>query len=86
MDVPRPLPAVGEHHGVARRQVDRLAAILGPLVGTGLLAHFAPETAHPRVPGAPFFAAAAISAVGVALALRLFARSSTVSAVIPPAP
>ncbi len=63
-----------------------LAAIIGPLLGTGLLAHFAPETAHPRVPGAPFFAAAAISAIGLVLALRLFARRPTVSAVITQAP
>jgi DHA1 family tetracycline resistance protein-like MFS transporter len=52
-----------------------VAAIIGPLLGTGLLARFAPETANPRVPGAPFFAAAAISALGLWLALRLFARS-----------
>lgn len=52
-----------------------IAAIVGPLLGTGLLARFAPETASPRVPGAPFFAAAAISAIGLWLALRLFART-----------
>jgi DHA1 family tetracycline resistance protein-like MFS transporter len=52
-----------------------VAAIIGPLLGTALLARFAPETANPRVPGAPFFAAAAISAIGLWLALRLFARS-----------
>jgi DHA1 family tetracycline resistance protein-like MFS transporter len=50
-----------------------IAAIVGPLIGTNLLARFGPETAQPRVPGAPFFAAAAINTVGLLLALRLFA-------------
>ena len=52
-----------------------LAAIAGPLVGTMLLARFGPETAHPHVPGAAFFAAAAFNALGLVLALRLFART-----------
>jgi DHA1 family tetracycline resistance protein-like MFS transporter len=52
-----------------------IAAITGPLVGTGLLARFGPETAHPHVPGAAFLAAAAFNAIGLTLALRLFARS-----------
>jgi MFS transporter, DHA1 family, tetracycline resistance protein len=51
-----------------------LTAIVGPLLGTGLLARFAPETAHPHLPGAPFFAAACLNLVGLALAMRLFAR------------
>jgi DHA1 family tetracycline resistance protein-like MFS transporter len=51
-----------------------LTAIVGPLLGTVLLARFAPETAHPHLPGAPFFAAAAFNVVGLGLALRLFAR------------
>jgi DHA1 family tetracycline resistance protein-like MFS transporter len=63
-----------------------LAAIIGPLLGTGLLARFAPEAAHPRVPGAPFFAAAAISALGLWLALRLFARSPAAARETAPAP
>jgi DHA1 family tetracycline resistance protein-like MFS transporter len=46
-------------------------AILGPLVGTNLLATFGPQTAAIHVPGAPFFASAAISAVGLLNALRL---------------
>jgi DHA1 family tetracycline resistance protein-like MFS transporter len=57
-----------------------LAAIVGPLVGTALLARFAPVTASPHVPGAPFFAAAATSALGLVLALRLFARSPSQAA------
>jgi DHA1 family tetracycline resistance protein-like MFS transporter len=52
-----------------------LAAIIGPLIGTSLLARFAPESARPHVPGAPFFAAAAFSTLGFVLALRLFART-----------
>jgi MFS transporter, DHA1 family, tetracycline resistance protein len=63
-----------------------IAAIIGPLLGTALLARFAPETANPRVPGAPFFAAAAISAIGLWLALRLFARSPAAVAGSAPAP
>jgi DHA1 family tetracycline resistance protein-like MFS transporter len=51
-----------------------IAAILAPLLGTTLLAHYAPETAVPHVPGAPFLAAAACNAVGLLSALRLFAR------------
>jgi DHA1 family tetracycline resistance protein-like MFS transporter len=49
-----------------------IAAIIGPLIGTNLLARFGPETAQVRVPGAPFFAAAAFNTVGLLLALRLF--------------
>jgi DHA1 family tetracycline resistance protein-like MFS transporter len=52
-----------------------VAAIVGPLIGTGLLARFGPPGATPRIPGAPFFASAAFIAIGLLLALRLFARS-----------
>ncbi len=48
--------------------------ILGPLLATGLFARFGPENAVPHVPGAPFFAAAALSALAGILAFRLFAR------------
>jgi DHA1 family tetracycline resistance protein-like MFS transporter len=51
-----------------------VAAIIGPLIGTTLLARFGPETAIPRIPGAAFFAAAAFNALGLILALRLLAR------------
>ncbi len=51
-----------------------LTAIVGPLLATSLFARFAPEDAVPRIPGAPFFAAAALNALGFALAWRLFAR------------
>ena len=54
-----------------------IAAIAGPLIGTGLLARFGPETASPHIPGAAFFAASAFNALGLVLALRLFARSPT---------
>jgi DHA1 family tetracycline resistance protein-like MFS transporter len=53
-----------------------IAAIVGPIIGTNLLARFAPETAVPHIPGAAFFASAAIMAIGLLLALRLFARSA----------
>lgn len=51
-----------------------VTAIVAPLIGTGLLARFAPPTATPRIPGAPFFASAGLNVLGVLLALRLFAR------------
>jgi DHA1 family tetracycline resistance protein-like MFS transporter len=51
-----------------------IAAILGPLVGTNLLAHFAPETAHPRIQGAAFFAAGSFTALGLLLAVRVFRK------------
>jgi len=49
-----------------------IAAIVGPLIGTSLLATFGPRTATIHVPGAPFFASAAISGLGLLIAARLF--------------
>jgi DHA1 family tetracycline resistance protein-like MFS transporter len=51
-----------------------LAAIVGPIIGTSLLARFGPDTAAVHVPGAPFFAAATFNALGLLLAVRLFRR------------
>ena len=51
-----------------------ICAIFGPLLGTYLFSRFAPETVIPRIPGAPFFAAALLNAIGFVLAWRLFAR------------
>ena len=51
-----------------------VTAILGPVLATSLFARFAPADAVPHVPGAAFFAAAALSAVGIVLAWRLFSR------------
>jgi MFS transporter, DHA1 family, tetracycline resistance protein len=51
------------------------SSIVGPLIGTALLARFAPADATPHVPGAAFFAAALLNALGLALALRVFARA-----------
>ncbi len=56
-----------------------LTAIVGPLVGTALLARFAPESARPHIPGAPFLAAASFLGLGLVLALRLFARGLAAS-------
>jgi DHA1 family tetracycline resistance protein-like MFS transporter len=53
-----------------------LAAIVGPIVGTRLLARFGPETAQPHFAGAPFLASAGFYLVSVALAGRLFARKA----------
>jgi MFS transporter, DHA1 family, tetracycline resistance protein len=52
-----------------------VAAIVGPLIGTGLLARLGPEAARPHVPGAAFFAAAGFAALGLLLALRPLARA-----------
>ena len=51
-----------------------LTAIFGPILATSLFARFAPETAVPRIPGAAFYAAAMLNAIGFVLAWRLFAR------------
>jgi MFS transporter, DHA1 family, tetracycline resistance protein len=52
-----------------------IAAIIGPVIGTSLLARFGPPDASPHVPGAAFFAAAAFNLLGLLLALRLFSRA-----------
>ena len=51
-----------------------VTAIIGPIIATGLFSRFAPAGASPHVPGAPFFAAAALNSLGIVLAWRLFAR------------
>jgi DHA1 family tetracycline resistance protein-like MFS transporter len=56
-----------------------IAAIAGPLVGTGLLARFGNPASRPYVPGAPFFASAALSVLGLVFALRLFVREAKLS-------
>ncbi|MBK6462770.1 MAG: TCR/Tet family MFS transporter [Myxococcales bacterium] len=66
--------------------VQSLMSILGPLVGTGLIARFGPHDASPHVPGAPFFAAAALNVLGLALALRMFAASPERRAIKPATP
>jgi DHA1 family tetracycline resistance protein-like MFS transporter len=53
-----------------------LTAIAGPVLGTLLFARFAPETATPHIPGAPFFAAAILNGIGLLLAARLFASKA----------
>jgi DHA1 family tetracycline resistance protein-like MFS transporter len=68
----------GELQG-ALNSLGGMAAILGPLIGTALLARFSPVTSTPHVPGAPFFAAAAFNALGFVLALRLLARRPPVA-------
>lgn len=52
-----------------------VSAIVGPIIGTSLLARFAPLEAVPHLPGAPFFAAAALNLAALALIARLFART-----------
>lgn len=54
-----------------------IAAIIGPLIGTSLLATFGAATAIAHIPGAAFFASAAISMVGLLIAARLFRLMGT---------
>jgi DHA1 family tetracycline resistance protein-like MFS transporter len=61
----------GEVQG-ALSSLNGIAAIVGPIIGTTLLARFGPIDASPHVPGAAFFAASLFNALGLALALRLF--------------
>ena len=60
--------------------LNSLTAIVGPIVGTALFARFAPETAHPQIPGVTFYAAALLNLIGLVLAVRLFARMKPVAA------
>jgi len=62
----------GEVQG-ALSSLNGIAAIVGPLIGTNLLAYFNSAGA-PHVPGAAFFAAAVFNGLGLLLVLRLFAR------------
>jgi DHA1 family tetracycline resistance protein-like MFS transporter len=59
----------GELQG-ALNSMSGLAAIIGPLIGTSLLAWLGTPGAPVLIPGAPFFAAAACSALGLVLAMR----------------
>lgn len=70
----------GELQG-ALNSLSGVTAIVGPLIGTTLLATFEADNATVRIPGAPFYASALFNLVGLALALRLFrARSVPVVA------
>jgi len=51
-----------------------VAAIVGPLLGTALLARFAHPGSTPYVPGAPFFAGAPFNALGLMFARRIILR------------
>jgi MFS transporter, DHA1 family, tetracycline resistance protein len=65
----------GEIQG-AMMSLQGLTAIAGPVIGTRLLARYGSAGAEPYVPGAAFFASAVLSAIGLAFALRLFARQA----------
>jgi DHA1 family tetracycline resistance protein-like MFS transporter len=67
----------GEIQG-AISSLQGIAAVVGPFIGTGLLAAFGTRASQPYVPGAAFFASAALSLVGLAFALRLFARQAKI--------
>jgi MFS transporter, DHA1 family, tetracycline resistance protein len=65
-----------------------VAAIVGPLIGTSLLARFGTEHSSPHIPGAAFLCGAAFNALGLLLALRQLSRSpptATASVKSPPA-
>jgi DHA1 family tetracycline resistance protein-like MFS transporter len=68
----------GEIQG-ATMSLQGLTAIIGPVIGTRLLAAFGARGAQPYVPGAAFFASALLSGLGLAFALRLFARQAKLS-------
>jgi DHA1 family tetracycline resistance protein-like MFS transporter len=63
----------GELQG-AINSLQGLTAIVGPLIGTMLIARFGTDTSAIHVPGAPFFAACLFSALGLVLALRSLAN------------
>jgi DHA1 family tetracycline resistance protein-like MFS transporter len=70
----------GEMQG-ALNSLGGIAAIIGPILGTALLARFAGADSspplHPALLGAPFFAGAAFNALGLLLALRVIRRPTT---------
>jgi len=64
----------GELQG-ALNSLQGLTAIVGPIIGTSLLAQFGTDASVVHVPGAPFFAACFFSASGLLLAVRTLARA-----------
>ncbi len=50
--------------------IQSVAAILGPLMATGLFGYFTSKAAPVKVPGAAFIASGVLVAIGVALAIR----------------
>ncbi len=73
----------GELQG-ALNSLQGLTAIVGPIIGTSLLAQFGTATSVVHLPGAPFFAACFFSASGLMLAVRTLAGTRG-SAAAPPA-
>jgi DHA1 family tetracycline resistance protein-like MFS transporter len=73
----------GELQG-ALNSLQGLTAIVGPLIGTSLLAQFGTEASIVHLPGAPFFAACFFSASGLMLALRTLAATRPGMAAQPP--
>ncbi len=64
----------GELQG-ALNSLQGLTAIVGPIIGTSLLAQFGTDASIVHVPGAPFFAACFFSASGLVLAVRTLAAT-----------
>jgi len=73
----------GELQG-ALNSLQGLTAIVGPIIGTSLLAQFGTDASVVHLPGAPFFAACFFSASGLMLAVRTLAATRG-SAAAPPA-
>jgi DHA1 family tetracycline resistance protein-like MFS transporter len=75
----------GELQG-ALNSLQGLTAIVGPLIGTSLLAQFGTDASVVHLPGAPFFAACFFSASGLMLAVRTLAatRASAPPSTPPP--
>jgi MFS transporter, DHA1 family, tetracycline resistance protein len=76
--------------GGALNVLQGLAAIIGPVLGTTLLARFGPDDAHPHVPGAPFYMAALMNLIGLILAVRVLSglpeRAGVAANATPPGP
>jgi DHA1 family tetracycline resistance protein-like MFS transporter len=68
----------GEIQG-AVMSLQGLTAVFAPYLGTSLLARFGTEGARPYIPGAAFFASCLLVLMGLAFALRLFARQAKLS-------
>ena len=73
----------GELQG-ALNSLQGLTAIVGPIIGTSLLAQFGTDASIVHLPGAPFFAACFFSASGLMLALRTLAATRPGMAAQPP--
>jgi DHA1 family tetracycline resistance protein-like MFS transporter len=57
--------------------LESVAGIIGPLIATNLFGYFIAEARQPKIPGAPFFAAAVIALLAFAVAFKARAAHRT---------